>query len=45
MMSLRFVLEPRASLRIVSGKTLAACIAGAILASTLSPFCVYGPAN
>src|SRR5271167_3840281 len=36
MMSLRFVLESRASLRIVSWKTLAACIAGAIMASTIA---------
>ena len=36
MMSLRFVLESRASLRTISWKTLAACIAGAILASTIA---------
>jgi STE24 endopeptidase len=36
MMSLRFVLESRASRRIISLKTLAACIAGAILASTIA---------
>jgi STE24 endopeptidase len=36
MMSLRFVLEPRASLRTISWKTLAVCIAGAILASTMA---------
>src|SRR3984957_14267488 len=36
-MSLPFVLESRASLRIISWKTLALCIAGAILASTIAP--------
>jgi hypothetical protein len=36
MMSLRFVLESRASLRTISWKTLAVCIAGAILASTIA---------
>ena len=36
MMSLRFVLESRASLRIISWKTLAVCIAGATLASTIA---------
>ena len=36
MMSLRFVLESRASLGMFSWKTLAACIAGAILASTIA---------
>ena len=35
-MSLRFVLESRASRRIISLKTLATCIAGAILASTIA---------
>ena len=35
MMSLRFVLESRASLRIISWKTLA-CLAGTILASTIA---------
>jgi len=35
-MSLRFVLESRGSLRTISWKTLAACIAGAILASTIA---------
>jgi STE24 endopeptidase len=36
MMSLRFVLESRASLRTISWKSLAACIAGAIIASTIA---------
>src|SRR5580698_8127542 len=36
MMSLRFVLESRASQGIFSWKSLAACIAGAILASTIA---------
>src|ERR1700761_5136707 len=36
MMSLSFVLEFRASLGTISWKTLAACIAGAILASTIA---------
>ena len=36
MMRVRFVLESRASLRTISWKTLAACIAGAILASTIA---------
>ena len=36
MMNLRFVLESRASLRTISWKTLAVCIAGAILTSTIA---------
>ena len=36
MMSVRFVLESRASLRTISWRTLAACIAGAILTSTIA---------
>src|SRR5580658_6412402 len=36
MTSLRFVLESKASLRTISWKTLAVCIAGAILASTIA---------
>jgi hypothetical protein len=35
-MSLRFVLESRTALRTISWKTLAVCIAGAILASTIA---------
>jgi hypothetical protein len=36
MMSVRFVLESRASLRTISWKTWSVCIAGAILASTIA---------
>ena len=36
MMSVRFVLESRASLRTISWRTLAVCIAGAILTSTIA---------